>query len=175
MNITGSESYAEVAIDLWRPSKKLSDDLRPLLPNTRELLDEIRRYMPSGVELMSNANHGRFFAIGGENYTREKFYVRVLLENEYVVGKSTDHVRRACFDGAKLVGNHIARHVVALREKVAAPIAVRFTAEPMMLPCSSHVSDDFAALDLTTDRVAIHFMTYFVVTPAGDPDQETIQ
>lgn len=188
-SVIGSDNYAEVALDIWTPSKRLSDELRDLIPSTADLLAEIRRHQVPGVELMPAAHNGRSLRLAADvdrEYMREKFYVRVLLDSLAVRARDVDVIRRAVFEGAALVGKHIAFRVCdvieSLRPPLGAsvewssarashwrtPMTVRFTGQPMMLP-EHHWSDGtFACFDYRSDRVVFHMATYFTVAPVGE-------
>lgn len=184
----GSTSYAEVAHDVWTPSKQLSDELRDLLPSAHDFTGEIRRYQFDGVELMQRKLNGpRMYLVGDleRGYQREKFYVRVFFDNEVIERRDIDTIRRSCFEGARLVGQHISMRVTDMLEAMRpkgplspehlqaqadwyrAPMTVRFTGAPMRLP-TKWIDGVFACYDPMSDRVAIHFATYFTVAPVGE-------
>lgn len=190
-DVTGSTDYAKVAIDVWQPSKKLSDELRDLLPSSRDLFSEVSRFRLPGVEFMLATHTGPSLRIAVDDdnvraYKREKFYVRVFLDSEVVIARDVDEIRRACFEGAALAGTHIGFRVMDVIESLRPqgpfgatflkaqadwyqmPMTVRFTGQPMKLPQHRWADSSFACFDPMSDRVALHFATYFTVAPPGE-------
>jgi hypothetical protein len=187
--VDGSTNFASIAFDVWTPSKKLSDELRDLIPSSHDLLNEIRRYQMPGVELMPADFTGRRLRLQSDperEYVRDKFYVRIFLDQEAVIARDVDHVRRACFDGARFVGEHIRERVEdaidalrpppgacvdwfkAMASVIEMPMTVRFTGEPMHLPKHRWGDGSFACFDPLCDRIAFHMCTYFTVAPVGE-------
>ncbi len=191
--VLGSVTYADIAVDAWTMNPQLSAELRPHLPSERDILGEMRRYMPPGVELMPGAAVARYFVCEADpsrQYEREKFYTRCYMPNEAAfsahetkVEANVDFVRSAVFDAVKLVAERIRQSVeivraslrpppgasveyrTAMASPIDTPIAVRFMPGGV-LHTGSRYSDSFVAYDMMSDQITMAFGSYFTVTPA---------
>lgn len=163
-----SDNWAKVVHEMWQPSERASNDVRPHMPTDREMtlemLRELRQLRPS-IEIGARNVTARALVVDERAYLRSKNYVRATVRTEDV---SADDVRGACFESARLLAKLIKEEIDRAPAPVGAPIAIHFTGSPMHLKKSYDDTTQFAAYEAVCDAVCWYMATYFFITPIGE-------